>query len=169
MAVATARAGNVIGGGDWSKDRLIPDSIAALMMGRTLIVRNPKAIRPWQHVLEPLSGYLVLAQMLYKNGSEFNGGWNFGPRENDSRTVEEVIELLISSWGGASSWGLDANVQPHEASFLKLDCSKAAIKLGWKSKSNLENVVKGIAEWHKLHHSGISAYELCKKQIQSYI
>lgn len=169
VAVATARAGNVIGGGDWSKDRLIPDAIAALMKGRTLIVRNPKAIRPWQHVLEPLSGYLVLTQMLYKNGSIFNGGWNFGPSENDSRTVEEVIELLISSWGGASSWRLDPNVQPHEANFLKLDCSKAAIKLGWKSKSNLENVVQGIVEWHKLHHSGISAYELCKNQIQSYI
>lgn len=169
VAVASVRAGNVIGGGDWSKDRLIPDAIAALMKERTLFVRNPKAIRPWQHVLEPLSGYLILAQMLYKNGSDFNGGWNFGPSENDTRSVEEVIELLVSSWGGVSSWSVDTNTQPHEANFLKLDCSKAVVKLGWKSKLNLEDVVQGIAEWYKLHQSGISAFELCKRQIHAYV
>lgn len=124
VAIASARAGSVIGGGDWSEDRLIPDAIKAFEANQSLVIRNPLATRPWQHVLEPLSGYLVLVQALYQEGAKFDGGWNFGPRDEDARSVQEVVNLLIKNWGSIASWTQDQGEQPHEAHSLKLDCSK---------------------------------------------
>lgn len=145
--VASARAGNVIGGGDWSEDRLIPDAIRAFEADQTLMIRNPLATRPWQHVLEPLSGYLILAQAIYEHGTAFASGWNFGPDDEDNRPVNEVVDLLIASWGRAAHWELEGSKQPHEANLLKLDCSKAHSQLGWYPKWNLETAVKKIVDW----------------------
>ena len=149
VAIASARAGNVIGGGDWSVDRLIPDAIAAFEANKPLLIRNPSAIRPWQHVLEPLSGYLTLAQALYERGIQFNGAWNFGPNDIDSRSVKEVVELLIGRWGTPASWQQDGSLTPHEAHFLKLDCTKARQQLGWSARWSLEKSIEEIVRWHK--------------------
>ena len=149
VAIASARAGNVIGGGDWSQDRLIPDAIRAFAAKQALMIRNPLATRPWQHVLEPLSGYLILAQGLYEKGTALNGGWNFGPRDEDVRTVKEVIDALILQWGGQASWTQDVSEQPHEAHALKLDCSKAKQYLHWTPRWSLEQALQKIVEWHQ--------------------
>jgi CDP-glucose 4,6-dehydratase len=149
VAIASARAGNVIGGGDWSEDRLIPDAIRAFEAKQTLMIRNPLATRPWQHVLEPLSGYLILAQALYEKGTQLNGGWNFGPRDEDVRTVKEVINELILQWGNQASWSQDTSEQPHEAHALKLDCSKAKQYLHWAPRWSLEQALQKIVEWHQ--------------------
>lgn len=125
VAIATARAGNVIGGGDWAADRLIPDFIRAIGNGETLFIRSPHAIRPWQHVLEPLSGYLALAEKLLNNGSAFAQAWNFGPDDNDAKNVEWISKTICDMWGEGASYTIDHNPQPHEATYLKLDCSKA--------------------------------------------
>lgn len=147
--VASARAGNVIGGGDWSEDRLIPDAIKAFKANLPLMIRNPFATRPWQHVLEPLSGYLVLAQALYEQGSAFASGWNFGPRDDDNRAVQEVAELVAYRWGDSARWEKEGSEKSHEANLLKLDCSKAHAQLGWVPKWDLEIAVQKIVEWHK--------------------
>jgi CDP-glucose 4,6-dehydratase len=149
VAIASARAGNVIGGGDWSQDRLIPDAIRAFEANQALMIRNPLATRPWQHVLEPLSGYLILAQALYEKGTALNGGWNFGPRDEDVRTVKEVINELILQWGNQASWTQDVSEQPHEAHALKLDCSKAKQYLHWTPRWSLEQALQKIVEWHQ--------------------
>jgi len=167
--IASARAGNVIGGGDWSKDRLIPDAIRALEANEPLIIRNPYATRPWQHVLEPLSGYLILCQALFNYGEKFASGWNFGPRDEDSRTVEEVVNLLISSWGGGVNWRLDVAEQPHEAKLLKLDCSKTHSKLGWTPKWTLETAVQKIIDWQKCIQKNDNMQEVCLTQINQYL
>jgi len=168
VAIASARAGNVIGGGDWSEDRLIPDAIKAFEANKTLIIRNPLATRPWQHVLEPLSGYLVLAQALYQEGAKFNGGWNFGPRDEDARSVQEVINLLIKNWGSEASWTQDQSEQPHEAHSLKLDCSKARQYLNWVPRWTLEQAVEHITQWHKALQPHENMREISLKQIASY-
>ena len=168
VAIASARAGNVIGGGDWSADRLIPDALKAFESKQSLMIRNPLATRPWQHVLEPLSGYLVLAQALYLQGAKFNGGWNFGPREEDSRTVQEVIDLLIKNWGASASWKQDNGEQPHEAHALKLDCSKARQYLGWSARWTLETAINQITQWHKAYQQNSSMRDISLAQINSY-
>jgi len=166
--IASARAGNVIGGGDWSEDRLIPDAIKAFEAGIPLMIRNPLAVRPWQHVLEPLSGYLILAQALYKKGPLFASGWNFGPRDEDSRSVEEVVNLLIAQWGGPASWKKEFSEQPHEANLLKLECSKSRIQLGWVPKWSLEVATQKIVEWQKAILSKENMREVSLAQINDF-
>lgn len=168
--VASARAGNVIGGGDWSDDRLVPDAIKAFEANLPLVIRNPMATRPWQHVFEPLSGYLILAQALYKaDGDQFSAGWNFGPSDGDNRSVQEVAELLISEWGGASNWQIDGAKQPHEAHLLKLDCSKARQQLGWIPKWNLEIATQKIVQWHKAYQGKENMQEVSLAQINQFM
>jgi CDP-glucose 4,6-dehydratase len=167
-AVASARAGNVVGGGDWSLDRLIPDAIKAFEVGQPLMIRNPLATRPWQHVLEPLSGYLILCQALYQDGYSFASGWNFGPQDDDTRSVQEVIDLMISRWNGAASWEKEGSEQPHEAQLLKLDCSKARQKLGWAPKWNLPMAIEKIVEWQKSFQSNSNMQEISLAQINQY-
>ena len=167
-AIASARAGNVIGGGDWSGDRLIPDAIKAFNAKEELNIRNPFATRPWQHVLEPLSGYLLLAQALYEKGAQYGGGWNFGPRDEDACSVRTVIEILIDYWGESAKWTYDLSENPHEANALKLDISKARHYLGWTPKWELHTAIQKIVEWHHAFGRQEDMRELCLKQIQSY-
>lgn len=167
--VASARAGNVIGGGDWSEYRLIPDAIKSFEANKPLMIRNPLATRPWQHVLEPLSGYLILTQALYEQGSSFASGWNFGPCDGDNRSVQKVADLLISSWGDSASWEKDGSEQPHEASLLKLDCSKARNQLGWVPKWNLEVAIQKIVQWQKAHQAKENMQEVSLSQINCYM
>jgi CDP-glucose 4,6-dehydratase len=166
--LASARAGNVIGGGDWSDDRLIPDILKAFEKNEPVIVRNPMATRPWQHVLEPLSGYLVLAQHLYEDGSTYAEGWNFGPKDEDCKSVSWILDKMVAKWGKGASWVLDKNNNPHEAGYLKLDCSKAAIQLNWHPKWNLENTLESIINWHQHYLSGKNIQEQCLLEIAKY-
>jgi CDP-glucose 4,6-dehydratase len=168
-SVASARAGNVIGGGDWSEDRLIPDAIKAFEANLPLMIRNPLATRPWQHVLEPLSGYLVLAQALYTQGFAYASGWNFGPSDADNRSVQEVVDLIIAEWGAPAHWEKDGADQPHEANLLKLDCSKAHSQLDWHPKWNLELATKKIVEWQKAFQLKKSMQEITLAQINQYM
>lgn len=168
--VASARAGNVIGGGDWSLDRLIPDAIKAFEENQPLRIRNPLATRPWQHVLEPLSGYLLLAQALFsQNGDQYASSWNFGPLDYDNREVREVAELLISKWGQSVRWEKEGSEQPHEAHHLKLDCSKARAQLGWIPKWNLEIGTQKIVEWQKAFLAKENMQEVSLSQIYQYM
>jgi CDP-glucose 4,6-dehydratase len=148
-SITTARAGNVIGGGDWAEGRLIPDILRSFEKKEPVIIRNPLSTRPWQHVLEPLSGYLVLAQELFENGDEYAGAWNFGPKDEDCKPVNWILDKMITNWGKGASWELDKNNNPHEARFLKLDCSKAAHKLKWEPKWNLEFTLNEIIDWNR--------------------
>ena len=167
--LASARAGNVIGGGDWSEDRLIPDAIKAFESGNTLMIRNPLATRPWQHVLEPLSGYLILAQSLFQDGEKFSSAWNFGPKDADNRSVQEVISSLCQQWGPDAKWQQDSSSQPHEAGLLKLDCSKASKQLRWEPKWNLETAIEKIIQWHKAYLAKDDMQALTLNQIDQYI
>lgn len=167
--VASARAGNVIGGGDWSEDRLIPDAIKAFEANKPLMIRNPLATRPWQHVLEPLSGYLILAKKLYEQGSDFASGWNFGPDDKDNRSVQEVINLLIASWGESAGWVKEGSEHPHEANLLKLDCSKVHSQLGWLPQWNLETATQKIVEWQKAYQAKKNMQEVSLAQINQYM
>ena len=166
--LASARAGNVIGGGDWSDDRLIPDILKAFEKNEPVIVRNPMATRPWQHVLEPLSGYLVLAQHLYEDGSTFAEGWNFGPKDEDCKPVSWILDKMVDKWGKGAAWELDKNNNPHEAGYLKLDCSKAAMQLNWRPKWNLEDTLESIINWHQHYLSGKNSKEQCLLEIAKY-
>lgn len=149
IALASARAGNVIGGGDWAMDRLIPDILRALQNSEPVLIRNPHATRPWQHVLEPLSGYLLLAERLYSEGQTDAEGWNFGPREEDARPVQWIVEHMCESWGDGASWARQLGEHPHEASYLKLDISKARQRLGWIPRWTLDTALARITEWHR--------------------
>jgi CDP-glucose 4,6-dehydratase len=166
--LASARAGNVIGGGDWSKDRLIPDILNAFEKGEPVIVRNPMSTRPWQHVLEPLSGYLVLAQHLFEDGSDFAEGWNFGPKDEDCKPVSWILDRMVTNWGNGASWELDKNSNPYEAGYLKLDCSKAAMRLNWYPKWNLEHTLESIINWQKNYLLGNNIQEQCLMEIAKY-
>lgn len=168
IALASARAGNVIGGGDWADDRLIPDALRAISAERPVVIRNPHAVRPWQHVLEPLSGYLQLAQKLYEEGKAFAEGWNFGPSDEDAKPVQWIIENFARQWGDGASWQLDQAEHPHEAHYLKLDCSKAKARLGWQPKWTLETTLEKIVAWHKAHRDGIDMREFTLKQIVAF-
>ena len=167
-SLASARAGNVIGGGDWAEDRLIPDIIRAFEKSEPVIIRNPLSTRPWQHVLEPLSGYLVLAQELFLNGDDFAEGWNFGPKDEDCKSVSWILEKMVERWAGNASWSLDKNNNPHEAGFLKLDCSKASNRLKWNPKWNLQFTLNSIVDWHKLYSNGGDIKKQCLKEINTY-
>lgn len=167
-SLASARAGNVIGGGDWAEDRLIPDILRAFEKSEPVVIRNPLSTRPWQHVLEPLSGYLVLAQELFLNGDNFVEGWNFGPKDEDCKPVSWILDQMVSNWGNNASWILDKKNNPHEAVFLKLDCSKAANRLKWNPKWNLQLTLKSIVDWHKLYRNGGDIKKQCLKEINAY-
>ena len=169
IALASARAGNVIGGGDWAEDRLIPDFIRAISKGEKLLIRSPYAIRPWQHVLEPLCGYLMLAAKLYQFGSLFAGAWNFGPDENDSRNVEWISKSICSLWGEGASYAIDTKPQMHEANYLKLDCSKAKAELGWFPKWNIQKALEQIIEWNKAYLNNENIRSVCYQQIYEYL
>ncbi len=168
VAMASARAGNVIGGGDWAADRLIPDIMRAIAKGEPVHIRNPNAIRPWQHVLEPLSGYLLLAEKLYQEGAAFAEGWNFGPSEEDARPVQWIVERLTQAWGEGASWKLDDGKHPHEAHYLKLDCSKAKARLNWRPRWHLARTLEEIADWHRACRDGRNMREMTLRQIDAY-
>ena len=153
VALATARAGNVIGGGDWAEDRLIPDLVRAAAAGKSCPVRFPHAVRPWQHVLEALSGYLLLGEKLYVSGQDFASAWNFGPVERDGRSVSDIIDMASEEWGKIISVkDPAADHQPHEASFLRLDCSKAVQQLHWTPVWNTAEAVKRTIQWYRLFY-----------------
>lgn len=168
VAVGSGRAGNVIGGGDWAVDRLVPDMLRAIGMRESVLIRSPHSIRPWQHVLEPLSGYLTLAENLYREGAAFAEGFNFGPHDTDAKPVAWIIERLCQEWGDGASWVLDSQPQPHEATYLKLDCSKARSRLGWNPRWNLKETIERIVEWHKEQSAGAKMKEVTLAQISSY-
>jgi CDP-glucose 4,6-dehydratase len=168
QALASARAGNVIGGGDWAADRLIPDILRAFQDGRPVIIRNPHSIRPWQHVLEPLSGYLLLAEKLYMGGQDWAEGWNFGPRDDDAKPVQWIVERMVAQWGGEATWQLDGGTHPHEAHYLKLDISKASSRLEWQPRWNLEQALERITAWHRAWLSGQDMQRLCLAQIAEF-
>ena len=150
IGLASVRAGNVIGGGDWATDRLIPDILRAFEKNEPVVVRNPNAIRPWQHVLEPLSGYIKLAELLYINPDKYGEGWNFGPNELDARPVSWILDHMVDAWPDKASWVLDGQTNhPHEANYLKLDISKAKSQLGWQPIWSLDKSLKNIIDWHK--------------------
>jgi CDP-glucose 4,6-dehydratase len=168
VALGSGRAGNVIGGGDWALDRLIPDIMRSISDKKTVEIRNPHAIRPWQHVLEPLSGYLMLAEKLYSKGPEFADGWNFGPLEDDVRTVKWIVEHLTQAWGDGAEWASNGIQGPHEATFLKLDCSKARAYLGWTPVWGLRETLDKITQWHRAHVRGDDIRSMTLSQINSY-
>jgi len=169
VALASARAGNVIGGGDWAEDRLIPDFIRAIHKKERVMIRSPYAIRPWQHVLEPLCGYLLLGSKLYTGGCEYAEGWNFGPNDSDAKPVEWIINTICNLWGENASYALDNHPQPHEATYLKLDCSKAKVRLGWYPKWDIETALNQIATWTKAYYRGEDMRDLCNSQIEQYL
>jgi CDP-glucose 4,6-dehydratase len=166
-AVSTARSGNVIGGGDYAEDRIIPDCIRAVTSGKEIVIRNPHSIRPYQHVLECLSGYLLLAQKQYED-RKFAGSYNFGPDDASCVTTGELVELFCSSWGKEAKWRIQGDGGPHEANFLKLDCSKSKTVLGWKPHWDIRQAVQSITQWQKAVDSGMSAAEITDKQINEY-
>lgn len=166
--VATARAGNVIGGGDWSEDRLIPDMIRALLAGRPLSVRNPGATRPWQHVLDPLKGYLTLAERLYEGDRTACEAWNFGPHRRDPQPVSAIVEMLAALWGEDARWEVITAEQPHEDCLLQLDCSKAQARLGWKCQLSLRTTLSWIVSWHRATAGGGDQRRVCERQIDSF-
>jgi CDP-glucose 4,6-dehydratase len=168
VGLASARAGNVIGGGDWAKDRLIPDVVSALLKEQTIVIRNPQAIRPWQHVLEPLSGYLVLVQHLCEDGEAYAEGWNFGPRDEDAKPVEWIVKKMCDYWGGDASYEIDQGAHPHEAHYLKLDCSKAKARLGWQPSWSLDTTLEKVLEWVSAYQEGMNMRDVCFQQIDAY-
>lgn len=168
IALGSGRAGNVIGGGDWAMDRLIPDMLRAIGAGQPVMIRNPHSIRPWQHVLEPLSGYLTLAEKLYTEGPVHAEGWNFGPHDTDAKPVEWIIERMTQEWGAGASWSLDGQDHPHEATYLKLDCSKARGQLGWHPRWDIGQTIAKIVEWHKACDQGADMRAMTLAQITTY-
>ncbi len=168
VAVGSARAGNVIGGGDWGEGRLISDCIRALLKEEEIRIRNPIAIRPWQHVLEPISGYLVLAERLFKEGASFAQGWNFGPNDSDAKSVEWVVRELCNIWGNNASYCIDISEHPHEATYLKLDCSKAIAQLGWKPRWNISEAIAKVVDWTFCYRSSGDLRTMCLQQIAEF-
>jgi CDP-glucose 4,6-dehydratase len=166
--VSSARAGNVVGGGDWAVDRLVPDLLRAFESGEAVVVRNPSAIRPWQHVLEPLSGYLTLAQSLVREGQTNAEAFNFGPDDGDTRPVQWVVEHLAERWGDRARWLPDGRAQPHEANHLKLDISKAHARLGWRPRWRLAQALDRVIQWHQAWLANDDAHALCLRQIAEY-
>jgi len=169
VALASTRAGNVIGGGDWSGDRLVPDIMRAIMENEPVLIRRPHAIRPWQFVLEPLRGYLSLAERLWEEGPEYAEGWNFGPDIEEIQPVSWIVKYLTAHWGEDASWVLDKAEHPHEDHFLKLDTTKAKSLLQWTPALNLPTVLDWIVEWYKGYHSGECMRTVTEAQIAQYV
>lgn len=164
-ALATARAGNVIGGGDWAADRLVPDILRSLQEQKSVLIRNPNAVRPWQHVLEPLTAYLLLAQRLYEDGSDFSQSWNIGPSEDDARSVQWIVENLCAQWGADASWAIQEGQHPHEATYLKLDSAKARQCLGWMPRWTLQTALAHVTDWHQAWLRGADMRAFTLQQI----
>jgi CDP-glucose 4,6-dehydratase len=168
IAIATARAGNVIGGGDWSRDRIMADCVRAIHSKKKLVIRHPDAIRPWQHVLEPISGYLLLAENLYLEGGRYGSGWNFGPESADEKPVEWLVKKLYEKLGIRNNYKIERDKTWHEATYLKLDCSKAKQELHWAPKWNLEKALDAVAEWTIAYLHNEDVKKVCLKQINEY-
>jgi CDP-glucose 4,6-dehydratase len=169
IAVATARAGNVIGGGDWAKDRLVPDLLRAFSDNQPVSIRNPNSIRPWQHVLEPLSGYLLLAEKLFAQPATFSQAWNFGPQDEDAKPVGWIVEAIAGKWGSEAAWSFDEGPHPHEAYYLKLDISKARQVLGWSPRWTLDQALDNVIEWHQAWWQRHDVRTKCMEQIEHYL
>ena len=167
-AIASARAGNVIGGGDWAADRIIPDCMKALLENRKIVVRNPRATRPWQHVLEPLNGYLALAQKLYEKGKSFAEAWNFGPDEKDAVPVKSLVAQLCNQWNKNAEFIFSDSNGPHEAQYLKLDSTKARERLGWKPRWDITRALSSITAWYRAFQDNRDMHTFCQKQIEEY-
>jgi CDP-glucose 4,6-dehydratase len=168
VALGSARAGNAIGGGDWTRDQLIPDLMRAFLGGKPCLIRNPAAYRPWQFLLEPLRGYLILAERLAENGARFASGWNFGPADADIQPVSWIADELVQLWGTGASWTLDSGAHPHEAHALKLDASKAAADLDWRPVLSLKQSLEWIAEWYQAFRESADLRQFTLKQIEEY-
>jgi CDP-glucose 4,6-dehydratase len=173
VALATVRAGNVIGGGDWSSDRIVPDAVRALADNKIITIRNPRAVRPWQHVLESLSGYLWLAALMWDHGAKYSSAWNFGPNNIDNLTVGQLVDGIVEKWG-IGEW-TDASVnniiQPHEANILRLDCTKAQSLLGWSPVYGINEAINATVNWYRNYYIGLSSniYDITLAQIQTYV
>lgn len=167
-AVASARAGNVIGGGDWGADRLVPDIMRSAMENSSVAIRNPHATRPWQHVLEPLDGYMCLVEKLWENGDKYGGGWNFGPSNEGCKPVSWILSNLHSLWKGGVMYDADEADNPHEANFLQLDCSKARTLLGWTPKLELMGALEMVVEWYEGYVEKQNMRDLATRQIVRY-
>ena len=168
VALGSARAGNVIGGGDWSQDRLIPDMVRSFINKQPVVIRNPKAVRPWQHVLDPLNGYMTLAEKLWEHGGKFADSWNFGPHENDSCSVENIAAQATEQWGEGATWEMDTASSHHEASQLRLDCAKAKNNLGWVPLWTLKRSIQKTVEWYKAHLNEQDMKAFTLQQISEY-
>lgn len=168
VGISSARAGNVIGGGDWAADRLVPDVITGFANGKSVTIRNPTAIRPWQHVLEPLAGYLTLAEKLFHHPADFSEGWNFGPRDEDAKPVSWLVCRLAELWGPDAKWTAASSPEVHEAGILKLDCSKARARLGWVPRLDLDDALDWVIEWHRAYEAGLDAGAVAQDQIRRY-
>lgn len=168
VAIASGRAGNVIGGGDWATDRIVPDIVRAFTAGKAVTIRNPEAVRPWQHVLEPLSGYLTLAERLVNDGPVFDGGWNFGPSESDSQPVRYVVSEMTRLWGGDARWECPATEGVHEAQLLNLDSSKARVKLGWRPRWTLDEALEHTMSWYREYYANRDIRTYTLNQIEAY-
>lgn len=168
--VASARAGNVIGGGDWATDRLMPDAIRAFEAGQPVAIRYPNSVRPWQHVLEPLRGYLMLAERLCgPDGNRFAEAWNFGPEPSDAKPVHRVMDRMSALWSGGAAWRQDGQCHPHEAGYLKLDCAKAHALLGWRPTLNLDEALKLTVDWYRVHSQKGDLRTITREQIVHYM
>ena len=168
VALASARAGNAVGGGDWTSDQLIPDIMRAFLAEKPCLIRNPAAIRPWQFVLEPLHGYLLLAERLAEDGTRFASSWNFGPAEEDAKPVSWIADNLVGSWGNKAAWTQDTATHPREADFLKLDTSKARASLGWYPALPLKDALQWIVEWYRAFETRADLREITRIQIEKY-
>lgn len=168
IAVGSARAGNVVGGGDWTRDQLIPDLMRAFLASESCMIRSPHAIRPWQFVLEPLRGYLMLAERLVRDGEEFATAWNFGPLDADARPVSWIANELVKYWGHDAAWSADTGMHPREATYLKLDASKTASVLDWHPALTLGVALEWIVEWYRAFQSGDDLERLTRAQIERY-
>jgi CDP-glucose 4,6-dehydratase len=167
-AIATVRAGNVIGGGDWAEDRLLPDCVQALSSGESIRIRHPEAVRPWQHVLEPLCGYLLLAELLYADAATFGDAWNFGPRDEDAWPVGRIAAFVVQQWGEQARWCEAGGTAPHESATLKVDASRARAKLGWKPRLPLQQALGWTIDWHRRLAAGAAALALTDEQVARY-
>ncbi len=169
IALASARAGNVIGGGDWTRNQLLPDLMRSFIDGKPCLIRSPFAIRPWQFVLEPLRGYLQIAEKLAEHAASFGSAWNFGPADADAKPVSWIADQLVHAWGGTAAWSKDSAIHPHEANYLKLDVSRAKADLGWEPILPLADALNWIVEWYRAFHAGSDLEQFTRKQIERYV
>jgi CDP-glucose 4,6-dehydratase len=168
VSLASVRSGNVIGGGDWAEDRLLPDCMKALFDQKPIVIRYPDAVRPWQHVLDPLYGYLLLGQLLYQKGAPFAGAWNFGPEDSSAKPVKWLVERIVEIWGEKACWKMDETDHPYEAHTLKLDCSKAKLRLGWYPQWDLETALRMTVDWYKAYGQQRDILPITLRQIEQY-